>query len=166
MEQNCCFSTADDKRFRYRAAAVIVENGHVLMATNNKAGYYYSIGGAVHIGELAQDAAVREAYEETGVLFEVDRLLVIHENFFKDKSGSAISKYRSHELSFYYLMKPRGTMQLPNHSSRCIDGKETVAWLPVDSYNSYKAFPTFLADILKEMPADIQHIVTREIEFE
>ena len=165
MEQNCCFNTEDNKRYRFRAAAIIVEDGHVLMATNSKAGYYYSIGGGVHLGELAQDAAQREAFEETGVNYEVDRLLVIHENFFKDKSQSVLNKYFCHELSFYYLMKPRGTRQLPVHKSRCIDGEETVAWLPINQYSSFKAYPTFFADILNNIPDGIQHIITKEIEF-
>lgn len=34
------------------------------------------------MGETAEDAVVREVYEETGVRYEIDRLAVIHENFF------------------------------------------------------------------------------------
>jgi len=52
MEYDCGF-TNDNKWFRYRAAAIIVENGCVLFAGNEKDDYYYSIGGAVHMGETA-----------------------------------------------------------------------------------------------------------------
>ena len=48
MEYNCGFQK-DNKRFRYRAAVIIVEDACVLFAGNEKEDYYYSIGGAVHI---------------------------------------------------------------------------------------------------------------------
>ncbi len=52
MEHNCGFIN-DKKAFRYRAAAIIVENDCVLFAGNEINDYYYSIGGGVHIGETA-----------------------------------------------------------------------------------------------------------------
>jgi hypothetical protein len=54
MEYNCGF-TDGDKWFRYRAA-IIVEEGSVLFARNELDDYFYSIGGAVHMGETAEDA--------------------------------------------------------------------------------------------------------------
>ena len=63
MEYNCGF-TEDNRWFRYRAAAIIVEDGCVLFAGNEKDDYYYSIGGAVHMGETAEDAVKREVFEE------------------------------------------------------------------------------------------------------
>lgn len=44
MEHNCGFIN-DKKAFRYRAAAIIVEEGCVLFARNDKDDYYYSVGG-------------------------------------------------------------------------------------------------------------------------
>ncbi len=57
-----CGFTKEDKRFRYRAAAIIVENGCVLFAGNKNDDYLYSIGGAVHAGETSEDAVIREVY--------------------------------------------------------------------------------------------------------
>ena len=51
-EYNCGF-TEDNKWFRYRAAAIIVEDGYVLFAGNDKDDYFYSIGGGVHMGSFA-----------------------------------------------------------------------------------------------------------------
>ena len=61
-----CGFTKENNWFRYRAAAIIVENDCVLLASNSKADYFYSVGGGVHIGEKAEDAVVREVFEETG----------------------------------------------------------------------------------------------------
>jgi len=73
MEYDCGF-TRQDKWFRYRAAAIIIEDGCVLMVGNERESYYYSVGGGVHMGETAEDAVKREVFEETGVHYEVDRL--------------------------------------------------------------------------------------------
>lgn len=85
MEYNCGF-TKDNKWFRYRAAAIIIEESCVLFAGNEIDDYYYSIGGGVHMGESSEQAVKREVLEETGVSYEIDRLAVIHENFF-NKTG-------------------------------------------------------------------------------
>ena len=50
-----------------RAAAIIVENDCALFACNETDDYFYSIGGGVHHGETAEDAVLREVFEETGV---------------------------------------------------------------------------------------------------
>ena len=81
MMYDCGF-TKESNWFRYRAAAIIVENNCVLFATNEKEDYLYSIGGGVHMGEMAEDAVLREVFEETGVHYEIDHLAIIHENFF------------------------------------------------------------------------------------
>ena len=47
MEYNCGF-TDDNRWFRYRAAAIIVEDGCVLFAGNERDDYYYSIDQGKH----------------------------------------------------------------------------------------------------------------------
>ena len=159
MEYDCGF-TKENKWFRYRAAAIIIEDGYVLFAGNERENYYYSIGGGVHMGETAEEAVIREVFEETGVKYEVDRLAFIHENFFMG-DGSLKNK-RCHEVAFYFLMKPRGSRQL-NSNSYTSDGiKENVYWLPIDKLNEYKAYPTFFKEKLKNMPLTIEHIITSE----
>ena len=160
MKNFDCGFTREDNRFRYRAAAIIVEDKHVLFAGNEFDDYYYSIGGAVHIGETAEDAVKREVYEETGVSYEIDHLAVIHENFFKENNGTSAA-LKCHEICLYFLMKPRGTMEL--HSNSTTRGvKENMYWLPIKDLDKYRAFPSFMKDYLSREHNGIEHIVSDE----
>lgn len=102
-----CGFTRENHWFGYKACAIIARDGCVLFAGNSTADYFYPVGGAVQIGETAESAVVREVYEETGVKYEIDRLTVIHENFFKEDS-ELLKGLDCHEISFYFLMKPEG----------------------------------------------------------
>lgn len=73
--KDCGFTFAQGW-FRYRACAIIIEDGNVLFAKNEREPYYYSVGGGVHLHETAEEAVCREALEETGIHFEVDRTLL------------------------------------------------------------------------------------------
>ena len=159
MEYDCGF-TDGDKWFRYRAAAIIVEDGFVLFARNEIDDYFYSIGGAVCVGETSEDAVRREVLEETGVAYEVDYLAVIHENFFNENKGSLRGK-NCHEISFYYFMKPRGTKML-NSNSYTLGVKENMYWIPINELEKYKAFPSFMKSYLQTEHTGIQHIITDE----
>lgn len=160
MKNFDCGFTRENNRFRYRAAAIIVEDKHVLFADNELDDYYYSIGGAVHIGETAEDAVKREVYEETGVSYEIDHLAVIHENFFNENNGT-LTGLKCHEICLYFLMKPRGTMEL--HSNSTTRGvKENMYWLPIKDLDKYRAFPGFMKDYLSREHNGIEHIVNDE----
>lgn len=157
MKEYDCGFTRDNKWFRYRAAAIIIEDNKVLFATNEKEDYYYSVGGGVHIGETVEEAVVREVYEETGIHYEVDRLVFIHENFFNG-DGSLQGK-ECHELAFYFLMKSRGTQEL-NSNSYTQGVKETLHWIPLNELEKYRAYPTFFSEKLKKLQEGIEHIIT------
>ena len=155
---DCCF-IRDKNWFRYRAAAIIIENNCILLAGNEKSDYYYSVGGGVHLGETAQEAVIREVYEETGIKYEVDRLVFIHENFF---TGNGIFEgLQCHETAFYFLMKPMGTQKL-NSNSCCLEGREFMYWIPIDGLEKLKVFPVFFKEKLTKIPDRIEHIITKE----
>ncbi len=154
-----CGFTREKNWFRYRAAAIIVEDGCVLFACNENDEYFYSIGGGVHMGERAEDAVVREVFEETGVHYEIDRLAIIHENFFDENTGT-LKGLNCHEICFYFLMKPRGTKELDSHSVSSSGIREEMHWLPIKDLDKYKAYPTFMKEFLSREHTEIEHIVT------
>lgn len=156
-----CGFTKENKWFRYKACAIIIENGSVLFAGNSAADYFYPVGGAVHVGETAENAVIREVYEETGVQYEIDRPAVIHENFF---SGDAepLNGLDCHEISLYFLMKPRGTRELHSNSYTYGGLKENMYWIPVDELGKFRAYPSFLKEYLSREHNGIEHIITDE----
>lgn len=155
-----CGFTKERNWFRYRAAAIIIENDCVLFAGNEIDDYYYSIGGGVHMGETSEDAVKREVLEETGVPYEIDHLAVIHENFFDENQGM-LKGLDCHEICLYYLMKSRGTQELCSNSTTC-GVKENMYWIPIKDLDKYKAFPSFMKDYLSREHTGIEHIVDDE----
>ena len=66
-----------------------------------------------------------------------------------------------HEISLYFMMKPRGTKQL--HSESYVMGvKETMHWISIDELSKCKAFPTFMKAYLQSEHCGIEHIITDE----
>lgn len=141
--------------FRVRACGVIIKNGSVLMVKNNRDDYYYSVGGAIHIGETIEDACLREVFEETGYQYQIDRLIFIHENFFEQ------DKVLWHEIAFYFLMKDTDNSTFKT-SIGSFGAKEEKVWIPIDEFGNYKAFPEFFATELKTLPQNVKHVTTFE----
>ena len=163
-----CNFTRENKWFRHRAASIIIENGCVLLVGNAKENYYYSVGGAVHIGECSEKAVVREVFEETKSHYEVDKLVLVHENFFQTDEFS-LKGLDCHELCFYYLMKPKGKMELGCQGETLSDG-ESLYWIPVSDLDKYRIIPKCLGTFIQKIytnidtpnthVSNIEHMVT------
>ena len=148
--------------FIYRAGAIIVDNGRVLMMRNENHSYYYSIGGRVNFGETAEEAVVREAFEETNIRFEVERLVFIHENF-------AVMDWLEdddvpvHEIGFYFLMKPcENIADIKCLSLGADGGVESLHWLLIDELPKYHLYPEFFKSELRELKDGVRRFVTRD----
>ncbi len=159
LKTDCRFER-DSRRFQFRAGAIIIEDGCVLLAKTDAADYYYNVGGAVHVGETAEEAVKREVLEETGLNYEVDRLVFVQENFFVDDVVSEGVKF--HEIAFHFLMKPMGKSEITKESYGTV-GKEYMHWIPLEELDKYKVFPEFFARELYSLPDGVKHIVTDEL---
>lgn len=162
--RDCSFDE-DGLWFRYRAAAIILHEGRVLMARNESDPYRYSIGGGVHHGESAADAVRREVWEEVGVRMEVDRLAFVHENFFTEPHTPAFAGRSCHEVTFYFLMRydpaepPRAT------ASTSLGGaSEWFEWVDLATYgrDGTTSYPTFFATELAKLGDTPVWVTTRE----
>lgn len=162
VEYDCSFEQ-EEFWFRYRAAAIIIENDCVLMAHNNVDDYYYSIGGGVHLGETSKEAVIREVKEETGISYEVERLAFVNECLFYG-DGSLAGK-KCHGIELYYLMKPKNDQQVGNDSRTGVTTggvEEYVRWIPIKDLENYKIVPKFFKDKLLNMPQGIEHFIADE----
>lgn len=144
-------------RFRLRGVGIVIKDGKVLMVHDEKRKYYYAIGGATRVGEKTSDAAVREVYEESGLKVEIDRLVLVQENFFEMEDGL------HHEVAFYYLMKDIGKQKISG--DRVLDFKdEGLEWLDIYDLSKNKVYPKIYNQILKDIPNEIVHYVVDERE--
>ncbi len=132
----------ENKWFRFRACAVIVRDSKILMCENAKDDYYYTVGGAVEHGEKVEDAVIREVFEETGHILEIDRLLFINQNFFKDNDGK-----ECHEVAFYFLMKDNG-LDLIKEGKTSKGIKETTVWVGKDDFIAKTCHQKWILDEL------------------
>ena len=149
--------TNGHQRFRYRAAAIIIEEGAICFMSSPSEDYHYSVGGAVQFGETTEEAVLREVIEETGQQYEIDRLVCFHENFFSNSNG-VLRGLDCHEICLYYLMKQKGEQ----FQGQIED--ETVHWIPIQELENHRVFPTFIPQILKGLDMGIQHIITKNEE--
>ena len=63
----------EDGSLNIRVGAIIMKEDKFLMVENDRFDHMYSVGGRIKFGETAEEAVVREVYEETGVKMEVDK---------------------------------------------------------------------------------------------
>ena len=99
-----CGFTKGNNWFRYRTGAFIIKDNKILFVKSKIGGYYYMLGGGVHLGETSEKCIEREVFEETGIKAQVERLAVVCENFFKGIGGT-IDGLDCHTMEFYYIMK-------------------------------------------------------------
>lgn len=146
MDKLDCFCQVGDRTFRYRASGIIIEDGCLLLASNSKLPYLYSVGGGVHVNETAEQAVIREVWEETGVRYNIDRLAFISERFVNNE----------HRLSFYFLMKPRGTKTLNVKNDH-----EKMVWVPMDKLEEYDISPAWYKTELADISESIKYFVEK-----
>lgn len=153
---DCCFCVGNDW-FRYRVGAIIISDGYALFSYGEKCGYYYTVGGGVHIGERAEEAILREVREETGEDFLIERPLCLIENFFN--GDGALDGFDCHTVELYYLMKPIIKKEYNVISITTGGDREKMCWLPIEKLDEYDIRPTIAKKLLMEMPKEFKVLV-------
>ncbi len=142
-----------------RVGAIILREGKFLMVGNDNFDYLYSVGGRIHFGETAEEAVVREVFEETGSVLEVERLGFVHENYFLNDSPAKHGK-PVYELALYFYMKTPEDFE-PKCSSFTENGvEERLTWASCDDERRF--YPAFFRTELRQPTPGIKHIVADE----
>ncbi len=143
-----------------RAGAIIMKDGQILMVGNRiRPEYLYSVGGRIKFGETAEEAVIREVYEETGVRMEIDRLGFVHENYFRGDMASNRGKL-IYEISFFFYMKVPEDFSPVCGSFTEDDHKEFLRWIRPDDGIVY--YPDFFRTELTHPEQTVKHFVTDE----
>lgn len=142
-----------------RVGAIIIKNEKLLMVGNYRTDYLYSVGGRIKFGETAEQAIIREVFEETGAKMEIDRLGFVHENYFFGDAPTNIGKL-IYEIAFFFYMKVPNDFE-PKCDSFAEDGsKEFLKWISLSE--EQKIYPTFFKTELQNPQKDVRHYVTDE----
>lgn len=104
-------------------------------AAEPDAGFWSVPGGLVEVGERAEDAAVREAKEETGLDVEVVELLGVVDKIVRDED----SRIKFHFVIIEYLVRPKGgTLQA---ASDALEAR----WVKAEEFPSYEITPSLIS---------------------
>ena len=149
----------DDGLINLRVGAIILREGKFLMVGNERSDYLYSVGGRIKFGETAEEAIIREVYEETGVRMEIDRLGFIHENYFYGDAPTNKGKL-IYEISFFFYMKVPDGFEPVSNSFTEDESEEYLRW--VDERDSIRVYPEFFKTELDHPVKTVKHFVTDE----
>lgn len=140
-----------------RVGAIILKNGRFLMVRNSLSDYYYSVGGRIRFGETAEQAVIREVFEETGVRMEIDHLGFVLENCFIADNLKRLGR-EYYELAFFFYMKTPDGFE-PVSGSITEDGQtEYLEWVAPDEPRT--VFPPFFRTELDIADKNVRHVVT------
>ena len=162
----------DGMRFNFRAAAVIIHDGHVLLHRAAYEDFWSLPGGRVEAGEASAATVARELAEELGPSLDacVGRLLWVMENFFRYEG------VQSHELGMYYLVT-LGASSPYLAKDQAFDGLEDdlplhegervrliFQWFPLAALASVPLYPTILRARLGDLPTTIEHVTHTDVD--
>ena len=133
--------------FGVRTTALIVEEGKLLMVEDEDG--FYTIGGAIQVGERTEEAVVREVKEELGVKAQAGQLAFVVENRF-EQAG-----VHFHNIEFHYLVDLLDDAPLTMQE----DAKQLPCrWIALNQLHTVPLKPDFLKTVLPEWDGQLRHI--------
>lgn len=134
--------------FSYRVAAIIVNDGRLLVLQDEGIPHDYLPGGRVHLGEPAEAALVREVREELDIDLPPHRLVFMAESFF------TLMGTRYHELCLYHLMDALPELLARGEAFTRAEGNEVhhFRWVKFEELRGMSFFPIFLKERIFSLP--------------
>lgn len=137
--------------FGVRATALIVEDGKLLVVEDEDG--FYTIGGAIQVGEGTEEAVIREVKEELGVKAQAGELAFVVENRF-EQAG-----VHFHNIEFHYFVDllERAPLTMQEDAKRL-----PCRWIALNQLHTVPLKPTFLKTALPEWNGQLKHIHLEE----
>ncbi|QNR07889.1 NUDIX hydrolase [Macrococcoides canis] len=147
--------TKDNKRFKYRASALIIENDHILLQNFND--YWAPPGGKVQMLEDSRIALKREVFEELSTDIAIEQSAIFIEQTYHSQEKSF------HELGVYYFchsksLWDRGISITGNENGEDMEYR----WFPIIEIEKINLQPAVLKDKLLRESKIFEHIINHE----
>ena len=141
----------DNTVFGVRATALIVEEGKLLVVEDEDG--FYTIGGAIQVGERTEEAVIREVKEELGVKAQAGQLAFVVENRF-EQDGVFY-----HNIEFHYLVDLLEDAPLTMQED---EQRQPCEWIDLDKLQNIQLVPAFLKTALPDWDGQLRHIHLEE----
>lgn len=144
----------DNQVYGVRATALIVRDDQIYLCydQNEK---FFTIGGAIALGESTAEAVQREVLEELGISVTVNQLAFIVENQFCQEDVNY------HNIEFHYLVTPVAEPQSVILDS---SAKRSCCWVSFSELEQVNLVPEFLKTELINWDGQIKHIIIKDKE--
>ena len=143
--------TTGSNKFNYRVCAIIIYNNKILAMRDERSPYFYLPGGRVAMGETAEQAVLREVYEELSIKVSIDRPLWLNQAFFTED----VDNLNYHEICIYFLMDVSNTDLLSKGEKFTMkEGNYThnFEWLDFEKLKDKYFYPIFLKKEIFNLP--------------
>ncbi|ONI46990.1 DNA mismatch repair protein MutT [Candidatus Epulonipiscioides saccharophilum] len=141
----------DNKKFNYRACALIISDDKILAMHDERSPYFYLPGGRVELGETAEQAIIKEIQEELDINIKISRPLWLNQAFFNDE----VDKIDYHELCIYFLMDISDSDILERGNKFTLKERShthTFEWLDFGQLKDEYFYPLFLKKDIFNLP--------------
>ncbi|MGU7858889.1 NUDIX hydrolase [Streptococcus suis] len=141
-----------NQSFGVRATGLIVKNEKLFLIRAPE-GNYYTLGGAIQLGETTKEAVQREMQEELGIDVEVGPLAFIVENQF------SLQEKSYHQIEFLYIVTP-----LSNPAPNLEEGNSIrqCEWVTFADLEKLDLNPAFLKTELANWDGQLKHFMNKD----
>lgn len=141
-----------NQAFGVRATGLIVKNEKLFLIRVPE-GNYYTLGGAIQLGETTKEAVQREMQGELGIDVEVGPLAFIVENQF------SLQEKSYHQIEFLYLVTPLSEpvtyLEEGNSIRKC-------EWVTFANLEKLDLNPAFLKTELAKWDGQLKHFMNKD----
>jgi 8-oxo-dGTP diphosphatase len=141
------------KKPRPNARVIIIQDNQIALLERHKQGEHYFVfpGGGIDPGETLEQAAVREAREETGLDVVLDRLVA--EVTFR---GSPQYFYLAHPVGGVIGSGDGPEMSQPPSAK---SGSYLARWITIDELSTLRVLPAAIAELALQHPSWPREVV-------